>query len=229
MIEDAAEVHGALYKSNRGTDKEVWKKCGGIGHISTFSFFANKLITTGEGGMVVTNDAGLAERSRNLRNLCFRADRRFLHTELGHQFRFTNIQAAIGLSQVNRIEQIVERKRWIASEYLSRLQHLSQLQFPHEHEWARNVYWVFALVLHDSVRFDAKQFADKLKSAGVETRPFFLGMHSQPALQELYSFEGKRYPVCDRIADRGLYIPSGLAITLDQIEKVCEAVIEILS
>ena len=229
VIEDAAEVHGALYKSNRGTNKEVWKKCGGIGDISTFSFFANKLITTGEGGMVVTNSVELADKSKDLRNLCFRTDRRFLHTELGYQFRFTNVQAAIGLSQVREIEEIVERKRWIAKEYSSRLQHISQLQLPYEHDWARNVYWVYALVLGDEIPFDAKFFADKLREHGVETRPFFLGMHAQPALTDLGFFEGESYPVTDRIASRGLYLPSGLALTLDQIEDVTSAVVDILT
>ena len=228
VIEDAAEVHGALYKSKRFTDNPVWQKCGGIGHISTFSFFANKLITTGEGGMVVTNNDQYAEKARSLINLCFRQDRRFLHTELGHQFRITNMQCAVGVNQVKRIEEIVERKRWIAREYTSRLKSYNLLQLPYEHDWARNVYWVYALVLSDAIPFDARLFAAKLRELGVETRPFFLGMHSQPVLQDLGLFKNENHPVSDRIAARGLYLPSGLGLSLGQIEKVCSSVDKII-
>lgn len=224
VIEDAAEVHGALYRSHRGSPDGTWKKCGGIGHIATFSFFANKLITTGEGGMVVTDDPTFAARSRSLRNLCFRSDRRFLHTEHGYQFRLTNMQAALGVGQVRRIESIVERKRWAAAEYSKRLADLTQLQLPIEHPWARSVYWVYAMVLADDVPFDAREFAQRLKALGVETRPFFLGMHEQPVFHDMGLFNGERHPVSERIARRGLYVPSGLALTLQQIEQVSDAV-----
>ncbi len=224
VIEDAAEVHGALYQSGRDTPHASWRKCGGIGHIATFSFFANKLITTGEGGMVITDDANLAARSRSLRNLCFRSDRRFLHTEHGHQFRLTNMQAALGVGQVQRIESIVERKRWAAAEYTRRLSDLPQLQLPMEHPWARSVFWVYGMVLADEVPFDATEFGRRLKALSVETRPFFLGMHEQPVFHDMGLFKSERHPVCERIARRGLYVPSGLALTLEQIEQVSDAV-----
>ena len=112
IIEDAAEVHGAEYLSGRGTAAAAWRRCGSMGDIATFSFFANKLITTGEGGMVVTADDALAQRSRSLRNLCFQPTRRFLHFEQGHQFRMTSLQASIGLRQIDRMAAIMERKRW---------------------------------------------------------------------------------------------------------------------
>ena len=229
VIEDAAEVHGALYQSGRGTDQAHWQKCGGIGHIATFSFFANKLITTGEGGMVITDNADYATKARSLRNLCFRTDRRFLHTELGHQFRLTNMQAALGVGQVARIESIVERKRWAAAQYQQRLADLPQLQLPTELPWARSVYWVYGLVLADDVPFDAVTFAIRLKALGVETRPFFLGMHEQPVLHDMGLFKGEHHPVSERIARRGLYVPSGLALTLDQIEQVSLAVHQALA
>lgn len=224
VIEDAAEVHGAKYLSRRTSSEGEWQVCGGIGHISTFSFFANKLITTGEGGMVVTNNDDFARRSRDLRNLCFRTDRRFLHTEHGYQFRLTNMQAAVGVGQVGRIESIVDRKRSIASAYTRRFQHLHELQLPTELSWARNVYWVYAMVLDDRMPFDAAEFAARLKALGVETRPFFLGMHEQPVFHDMGLFKNERYPVTERIARRGLYVPSGLAITEDQIEEVSRAV-----
>ena len=224
VIEDAAEVHGALYQSGRGTAKSTWRKCGGIGHIATFSFFANKLITTGEGGMVITDNAEFAAKARGLRNLCFRSDRRFLHTEHGYQFRLTNMQAALGVGQVRRIESIVERKRWAAAEYTRRLCDLPQLQLPMEHPWARSVFWVYGMVLADGVAFDAAEFARRLKELGVETRPFFLGMHEQPVFHDMGLFKGESHPVSERIARRGLYVPSGLALTLEQIERVSDAV-----
>ncbi|MEJ6788910.1 DegT/DnrJ/EryC1/StrS family aminotransferase [Brevundimonas sp. BR2-1] len=229
VIEDAAEVHGALYESGRGGNAPVWKKCGGMGHIATFSFFANKLITTGEGGMVITDNPEYAERARGLRNLCFRQDRRFLHTEHGYQFRLTNMQAAIGVNQVGRIEQIVERKRQAAREYTQRLETVPGIQLPFEHQWARAVYWVYGLVLDDAIPFDALEFANRLKAKGVETRPFFLGMHEQPVFHDMGLFVGEHHPVTERIARRGLYVPSGLAITVDQIEKVSLAVREVLA
>jgi perosamine synthetase len=228
VIEDAAEVHGALYHSGHGTSSAVWKKCGGMGHIATFSFFANKLITTGEGGMVITDDPCYAEKARSLRNLCFRSDRRFLHTEHGYQFRLTNMQAALGVGQVRRIDSIVERKRFLAAEYTRRFNDLPQLQLPFEHSWARSVYWVYGMVLSDDVPFDATEFARRLKDLGVETRPFFLGMHEQPVFHDMGLFKNQHYPVSERIARRGLYVPSGLALSVDQIEQVSAAVHSVL-
>jgi perosamine synthetase len=200
-----------------------------MGHISTFSCFANKLITTGEGGMVLTSDEALAQRCRDLRNLCFLPQRRFLHTELGHQFRMTNMQAAVGVNQVKRIEAIVDRKRAIAAEYTARLGDLSMLGLPVEESWARSVYWVYALLLAEDHPLDAAAFASRLKDRGIETRPFFLGMHEQPVFHGMGLFVGERYPVTERIARKGLYIPSGLAITEQQMDLVCTAVRDVLN
>ncbi len=224
VIEDAAEVHGAEYLSGRYSLSPKWQKCGGIGHIATFSFFANKLITTGEGGMVITNNDEYAAKARGLRNLCFRTDRRFLHTEHGYQFRLTNMQAALGVGQVKRIDKIVSRKRWAAQEYTSRLRYLPELQLPMEHTWGKSVFWVFGMVLRDDVPFDASEFAERLKKMNIETRPFFLGMHEQPVFNDMGLFCGESYPVAERIARRGLYVPSGLALTLEQIERVSDAI-----
>lgn len=229
VIEDAAEVHGAEYLSGRGTPGETWRRCGGMGHIATFSFFANKLITTGEGGMVVTDDEALAKRSRSLRNLCFQPSRRFLHFEHGHQFRMTSLQAAVGLRQIGRMDQIMARKRWAADQYTQRLADLDSLQLPAQEAWARSVYWVYGLVLADDVPFDATEFARRLAALGVETRPFFLGMHEQPVFHKMGLFEGERHPVSERIARRGLYLPSGLALTEAQIEAASAAVHQVLS
>ena len=229
VIEDAAEAHGAEYLSNRGTGRERWRRCGGFGELSVFSFYANKLVTTGEGGMVLTDDPDLAERARSFRNLCFRPDRRFYHEEAGWNFRLTNMQAALGLAQVERFDEIVARKRHIAREYTRRLSGLGGVALPVEEPWARSVFWMYGLVLGDEVDMDNARLAEELQRRGVETRPFFLGMHEQPVFHRRGLFEGERHPVAERLARRGLYLPSGLGLTGEQLERVCEAVREVLS
>jgi perosamine synthetase len=229
VIEDAAEVHGAEYLSGRGTTHPEWRRCGSFGTLSCFSFYANKLITTGEGGMVLTDDARLAEKARSLRNLCFQANRRFHHEELGFNFRLTNLQAALGVAQLERIEDIIARKRWIGREYNCRLADLKSLQLPVEEPWARNVYWMYGVVLSEETGIDATVFGQKLKQHGIETRPFFLGLHEQPVFHKRGLFLHERYPTSERIARQGLYLPSGLALTAEQISQVCEAVHEVLT
>lgn len=229
IIEDAAEAHGAEYLSGRGSQQPSWRRCGSLGDLSTFSFYANKLITTGEGGMVLTNDPHYAAKARSLRNLCFRPERRFWHTELGHNFRLTNLQAAIGLAQLERFQEIVAKKRWIGQSYTAQLQGIAGLQLPVEEPWARQVYWMYGIVLDESTGLDATEFAKRLKNLGVETRPFFLGLHEQPVFQARGWFQGERYPVAERLARQGLYLPSGLTLTEEQINYVCQAVREALS
>jgi perosamine synthetase len=229
IIEDAAEVHGAEYLSGRTVQDSAWRRCGSFGTSSCFSFYANKLITTGEGGMVLTDDAAIAERARSLRNLCFQSHRRFFHESLGFNFRLTNLQAAVGLAQLGRIDEIVARKRWMGGEYNHRLKGLTALQLPTEEPWARNVYWMYGVVLAEETRMDASQFARRLGERGVETRPFFLGMHEQPVFLRRGLFLNEQYPVAETLARQGLYLPSGLALTEEQLSRVCEAVREVLS
>lgn len=227
IIEDAAQAHGCEYRSRRG-GSNIWKRCGGLGTLSTFSFFANKLITTGEGGMVVTSDAGLAARSRALRNLCFQP-RRFLHEELGYNYRLTNMQAAVGVAQVERMDDILARKRRMGALYNEGLGGIAGLQLPVQKDWARINYWMYAVVLDEKRGMDAFAFADALKKKGVETRPFFLGMHEQPVFHDLNLFKGQKLPVTERLYRQGLYLPSGLAITEAQIAEVIGAVKKVLS
>ena len=214
IIEDAAEAHGAEYKG---------KKCGSFGDISCFSFYANKIITTGEGGMVLTNDKEYAEKAKSLRNLCFQK-RRFYHEELGNNFRLTNIQAAIGLAQLERIDKLVEKKRWIGKTYNAKLKSISNLILPVEESWAKNVYWMYGIVLGENAGIDADEFARRLYDLKVETRPFFLGMHRQPVLKEMGLVDGKNYPVSDWISGKGLYLPSGLTLTEKDIDFVVNAI-----
>ena len=220
VIEDAAEAHGAEYNGTRA---------GGMGDLGCFSFYANKIITTGEGGMVVTKSEEYAERLRSYRNLCFRPDRRFLHTELGQNYRLTNLQAAVGVAQVERIDEHVARKRHMGKAYNERLDGLPQIALPVEREWAKNVYWMYGVVLDDDVPYDATEFASRLLAKGIDTRPFFIGMHEQPVFLDRGMFNGESYPVAGRIARRGLYLPSGLAITDEQIDRVSDEVRQVLT
>jgi perosamine synthetase len=229
VIEDAAEAHGAEYLSGRHTDAPTWRRCGDMGDVSIFSFYANKLITTGEGGMVLTNNSQLAEKARSLQNLCFQSGRRFYHEELGYNFRMTNLQAALGLAQLERIEQIIARKRWMGAEYTRRLQDVPGLQLPVQEPWAKGVYWMYGVVLSEEMGMEAEEFAKRLADRGVQTRPFFLGMHEQPVFRRKGLFQGQSYPVAERIARQGLYIPSGLALTEEELEYVVRAIREVLA
>ncbi|MGZ6346577.1 MAG: DegT/DnrJ/EryC1/StrS family aminotransferase [Anaerolineales bacterium] len=220
IIEDAAEAHGGEYKGAR---------CGGLGDINCFSFYANKIVTTGEGGMVLTNSAAWSDRLQSLRNLCFQKERRFYHTSLGHNFRMTNIQAALGLAQVENVDTAIRQKRWMGQEYTERLSRFKSLQLPVEEAWAKNVYWMYGLVLDKSTGMTAEDFAKRLAARGIMTRPFFLGMHEQPVFLSRGLFSGEHYPVAENIARQGLYLPSGLSLTAGQLDEVCNIVGEELA
>jgi len=221
IIEDAAEMHGQTYRN---------KKCGSFGEISTFSFYPNKHVTTGEGGMVVTDSEELAQTCSSLRNLCFQRQKRFVHERLGWNYRFTNVQAAIGLAQLETLDQFVEKKRKIGKIYTELLSSLDCVQLPlPKTDYADNIYWVYGIVLKESVPFDATVIMKKLGQQGIGTRPFFWCMHEQPVLQRMGLFRDERYPVAENLARRGFYIPSGLAITEEQIQRVANIVGEILT
>lgn len=220
VIEDAAEVHGAEYKGH---------KCGSLGHISAWSFYANKIITTGEGGMVLTSDPNMAERAASYRNLCFRPERRFYHTEMGYNFRMTNLQAAIGLAQMDRIEEFVEIKRRLGEYYLEKLIDIRGIRCQVEKPWAKTVYWMYCIVLTKETELDANTLMNELGKRNIGSRPFFLGLHEQPILQDRGLFKGEHYPITEEISRQGLYLPSGLTLTEEQIDEVVEAVGEILA
>ena len=220
IIEDAAEMHGQTYKN---------KPCGSFGDISTFSFYANKHITTGEGGMVVTNSDQLSEDSRSLRNLCFQSEKRFVHQRLGWNLRMTNIQAALGLAQLEQLEKFVQRKRHIGHLYNELLSGLSNVNLPlPETDYAENIYWVYGLLLNNDSNIDAEMIMRKLNKKGIGTRPFFCPMHMQPVLKKMGLFARENYPVAERLYRKGFYIPSGMALTDDQIKETAIAVKEVL-
>ena len=228
IIEDAAEVHGAQYLRGRNSAQPEWRRCGSFGTLSTFSFYANKLITCGEGGMVLTDDPHLAERLISLRNLCFIPGHRFYHEELGYNFRLTNMQAALGLAQLEKIEEILARRAHIGAEYDRHLQGIKCLQLPARTTWGTNVYWVYGIVLSEETGLNALDFAKRLKERGVDTRPFFLGMHEQPVFQKQGLFQGESYPVAERLARQGLYLPTGTGLSDAAIQQVSRAVRESL-
>jgi perosamine synthetase len=219
IIEDAAELIGQTYKS---------RPCGGFGDISTFSFYPNKHITTGEGGMVLTNDSALAERCRSARNLCFQR-KRFIHEELGWNFRMTNMQAALGVSQLERLDEFVIRKRNMGRRYAQLLDGIQGLQVPlSATAYAENIYWVYGIVLKETVAFDAEEAMNRLAAAGIGTRPFFWPMHEQPVFRSLGLFLDTKAPVAERLARRGFYIPSGLNLTNEQQRIVSDALSSIV-
>jgi perosamine synthetase len=221
VIEDAAEAIGLEYKG---------RPCGGFGDVSTLSFYPNKHVTTGEGGMVLTDDDALAERVRGLRNLCFQPQRRFIHEELGWNLRMTNIQAAIGLAQLERLDQSILKKREIGRMYQERLADLPGVQLPlPATNYADNIYWVFGLVLQDQIRMDAVEAMKRLSERGVCTRPFFYALHRQPVLLKKGVCVAQNLPVSEYLSEKGFYIPSGLALTEEQIEYVSKVVRAILS
>ena len=185
-------------------------------------------MTTGEGGMILTNDSAYAEHARKLRNLCFEPGRRFVHKSLGYNYRMTNLQAAIGCAQVERIDELVEKKISIGQYYLSHLQGLPGIELPVEKPWAKNVYWMFGFILDESTGESAESFALKLKNSGIETRPFFLGMHEQPYYRDRGFFLDESYPVTERISRQGLYIPSGLNLSKEIQDVVIQNVRKLL-
>jgi perosamine synthetase len=221
IIEDAAEQHGQTYKS---------RPVGSLGDIASVSFYPNKQITTGEGGMVLTNDKTLADRCRDLRNLCFDKERRFIHEELGWNFRMSNVQAAIGVAQLERIGQTLAKKRQIGGWYQQRLCGHPRLQLPRERtEYAENIYWVFGVVLDEAISFDADEAMARLKSKGVDSRHFFWPIHEQPVFRRKGWFTNERCPNAERIARRGLYLPSGVGLTEEEAEISATTLLEIVA
>jgi len=220
IIEDAAEAHGLDYKN---------KPCGSFGDISTFSFYPNKLVTTGEGGIVLTDSDHLSDRCRSLRNLCFQPEQRFIHKELGWNFRMSNVQAALGVAQLERLDESVSKKRKIGKQYTEVLSGISRIQLPKPRtSYAQNVYWVYGIVLGDGIPFDARQAISQFTRKEIGTRPFFWPMHEQPVFRKMGLFKGEKYPVSEKIARRGFYLPSGLNLSDAQLKKVVKVMSEVI-
>jgi perosamine synthetase len=220
LIEDAAEMHGQTYKG---------KMCGSFGDISIFSFYPNKHITTGEGGMILCSDTTIFEKSKKLRNLAFEPNgRRFVHNEIGWNYRMTNLQAALGVAQLENIDFHVERKRQIGELYFRRLSGISKLQLPEKStSFAENIYWIFGLVADSEII--GVNIVNKLSKLGIGTRPFFWCMHEQPVFNEMGFFRDEKYPIAERIARNGFYLPSGLGLSDHDINFVSDTLIDVVN
>lgn len=227
VLTDFAESQGAQYHSER--KGKHWLRCGSMGDIAATSFYGNKIITTGEGGMVVTNNEKYSRRAKAYKNLCFGEKERFNHVEIGYNFRMTNMQAAVGVARLEQIEKFIGIKRGMAQYYKSGLSGIKQVRFLTEKPYAKSVYWVYAIQLQPESGICAKELMEKLRERGIETRPFFKGLHSQPALIKLGLFKGEKYPRTDSAYKYGLYLPSGLALTKEQVDKVVRILRSVLS
>ena len=220
VIEDASQAMGLAYKT---------RACGSFGDISVFSLYANKLLTTGEGGMLVCDDEQLAGRCRSLRNLCFTA-KRFWHEELGWNYRLTAMQAALGCSQLARLEALVHRKRELGQRYHQAFRHLTAFALaPASTPYAENAYWVFAMVVAPGARFSRDEIVNRLAERGIGTRTFFYGLHQQPALLSAGHLEPIELPETECLSSNGFYLPSGLGLSSEDQQRVIDAIHDIVA
>jgi perosamine synthetase len=220
IIEDAAQALGQTYRG---------QPCGSFGELSVFSFYPNKMITTGEGGMIVTNDQQLAARCRSLRNLCFQSGKRFVHEEMGWNFRMTNLQAAVGLAQFEQLDRHLKMKRSIGQHYERLFANVTGLQLPlPKTDYAENHYWVYGVVLDEAFGLNAAEAMQEIGKMGVGTRPFFWPIHQQPLFKNRQFFNSY-YGCSERIARQGWYIPSGLNLSRSDCVTVVSAIIKILT
>lgn len=215
VIEDAAEAHGAQYYG---------KKVGGIGDVGCFSFYGNKIITCGEGGMVVTSNRKIAERCRLLKNLAFLKTKRFFHKEIGYNYRMTNLQAALGLAQLEKIDKFIAKRRDDIFFYNSQFRDIPGLTLPVEKKGMKNVYWMYGLLVGKEFGMTRDQLMKKLSDRGIETRTFFIPLHRQPVLKKMGLVSGERFPVAEAISRQGLYLPSGNGLKREDREYVCETI-----
>jgi perosamine synthetase len=211
LLEDAAEAHGACYQGQR---------VGGLSDAAIFSFYGNKIITTGEGGIIVTNNQAWAERAFFLENQGRTADNPYWHPEIAYNYRMTNIQAAIGLAQLERIDELLAIRARNAAHYSRRLAQLPGLTLPPCQPWATNVYWMYSVLVEAEFNLSRDELRTRLRRAGIDTRPFFYPVHTLP----MYN-TGQTLPVAEELSQRGLNLPSGATLTPAQIDYVCDNLI----
>ncbi|RLI83344.1 hypothetical protein DRP04_01785 [Archaeoglobales archaeon] len=219
IIEDCAEAHGAEVRG---------KKVGSFGDMGCFSFYSNKIITTGEGGMIVTDDRSLASRARYLGDMAFEPELelRFFHQEIGYNYRLTNLQAALGLAQLERIEDFIKARQRNAKLYTELLAEINGITLPVEEKWAKNVYWMYGILIEDNFGISRDKLMLRLAEKGIETRPFFTPMHQLPCFRRRGLFENTHYPVAEELGHKGLLLPSGSDLTLEEIEYIVNAIKE---
>jgi perosamine synthetase len=222
VIEDAAEAIGSEYKG---------KLCGSFGRISCFSFFANKIITCGEGGMALTNDALLYDRLRYLKNLSFPLgkSREYVHEEIGYNYRMSNLHAALGCAQLERVREYVEMRRRNAALYSQRLARIPGLRLPVERPSVKNSYWMYGIVCEKQFPVSRDELIAKLLELGIESRKFFKPMHLQKSIRDHGFRAPSSMPVSEHLGDAGLYLPSSSSLAVEDIDRICDAIAEIAS
>ena len=212
IVEDAAEAHGAEYKG---------RKAGGMGRVGCFSLYGNKIITTGDGGMVVTDDPDLAENARGLKHFSCVGDTHFLHKTIAFNYKMSNLQAAVGVAQMQRLEEFIQLRRRNAGIYNDLLGDVKGITLPPEAEWAKNVYWMYSILVEDDFGISRDKMVQELEKRGIETRAFFTPMHVQPCYKEL---KDDSFPVADELSRKGINLPSGSKLTREQIEYIVESI-----
>jgi len=210
LLEDAAEAHGARYKNRR---------VGGLSDAAIFSFYGNKIITTGEGGIIVTNNKSWADRAFFLENQGRYSDNPYWHPEVAYNYRMTNIQAALGLAQLEKIDDLLAIRQRNAAHYNRRLANVPGLTLPPQTDWADNVYWMYSVVVENGFGLTRDELRAKLRAAGIETRPFFYPVHTLP----MYA-TGQSLPVAEDLGRRGINLPSGATLTPEQIDYICDTI-----
>lgn len=210
VVEDAAEAHGAEYKG---------KKVGSYGDISCFSFYGNKIITTGEGGMCLTNDEELYEKMIILRDHGMSRERKYWHDVIGFNYRMTNIQAAIGSAQVEKLDVFVKKKREIAEMYNSLLKDIAGVSLPPEAKWAKNVYWMYSILVEDNFPLTKDELMEKLRENDIDSRPFFYPIHIQPPYMR-----NEKMPIVESLAEKGVNLPSAVTLRRENIEKIVKTI-----
>ena len=213
LLEDAAEAHGACYKNQR---------VGGLSDAAIFSFYGNKILTTGEGGIIVTNNKAWAERAFFLENHGRNSDNPYWHPEIGYNYRMTNIQGAIGLAQLERVDELLAVRRQNAARYSERLAGIPGLTLPPETSWAKNVYWMYSVVVGDAFGLTRDELRSSLRENSIDSRPFFYPAHTLP----MYN-TGQSLPVAEDLGRRGLNLPSGATLTTDQVDHICDTIIRL--
>ncbi|MCS6969217.1 MAG: DegT/DnrJ/EryC1/StrS family aminotransferase [Cytophagales bacterium] len=220
VIEDAAEAHGAEVRG---------KKVGSFGNANCFSFYANKIITTGEGGMVLTNDDQLADKLRLLRNLAFTKPR-FRHEVAGYNFRMTGMQAAMGLAQTRKLNRIISQKIQMAAWYNAHLADIPGITLPRCQPWAKHVYWMYGILIDEKeFGMNRDELAEKLYQHGVETRTFFCPMNLQPCLRAIDGFRPEPCPVAEKLWETGLYLPSSHTLSEETIARIAQIIRKVRS
>lgn len=218
IIEDCAEAHGALYRG---------QKVGTFGDVSCFSFYGNKIMTTGEGGMCLTNDQELAERMETLRDHGMKPSRRYWHDEIGYNYRMTNLQAAIGSAQVRKLGKLIEQRRKLASIYTDQLRDIDEISLQPEESWAKSVFWLYSILMNNKIKdLDRDVLSKRLLERGIDNRQFFYPAHVMPPYVELG--KSKKFPVADKLSQMGLNLPSSARLGVEEISYITDSIREII-